>query len=188
MTEKEEPLLPRVAEGDAEAVQECIKRYKSLIWWLATRHSGGDPEDAVQEIFIDVWKSASRFDPSKAAESTFVGMIARRRLIDRHRKSSRAPDMEPLADDDRMTAHVRPESIEASAEVALAGKSIAELSEAERKVLSLSIYQGMSHSEISDYTSIPLGTVKTHIRRGLARVRKKLEDADRGAAGAEAAP
>ena len=70
-------LLPRVAQGDRAALNECIQRYGSLVWSLARRASpsASDAEDAVQEIFVEVWKSASRFDPRIAGESTFVAMI-----------------------------------------------------------------------------------------------------------------
>ena len=52
------PLLPRIASGDPAAVQECMARYKSLVWWLARRQAGTDAEDAVQDIFIELWKNA----------------------------------------------------------------------------------------------------------------------------------
>lgn len=169
----DEPVLPRVASGDPTAVQECIDRYKSLVWWLARKQAGEDAEDAVQEIFIELWKSAPRFDASKASESTFVAMIARRRLIDRRRRRGRQPTMEAI---EREDAFVEPASQvpELGAEVALASRAVAQLNERERSVLLLSVYQGMSHSEIAAHTGLPLGTVKTYIRRGLANVREML--------------
>ncbi|HEY1068798.1 MAG TPA: sigma-70 family RNA polymerase sigma factor, partial [Pirellulales bacterium] len=86
-------LLPRVAAGQPSAVDECLARYGGLVWSLARRHTNNtsDAEDAVQEIFIDLWRSAARFNPQAASEATFVAMIARRRLIDRRRKQSSAP-------------------------------------------------------------------------------------------------
>src|SRR5438132_13118196 len=92
-----EDLLPRVARGDGVAVEQCVDRYGGLIWQIALRFSAtrADAEDAVQEVFIDLWKSAARFDPTRASETTFVAMIARRRLIDRKRAHDRAPKQVP---------------------------------------------------------------------------------------------
>jgi RNA polymerase sigma factor (sigma-70 family) len=92
------PLLTRIAAGDREAVDACIERYSRMIWSLA-RGVSRDPneiEDLVQENFIDVWKSAERFDPSKASETTFVATIARRRVIDRRRRQARRPEFAAL--------------------------------------------------------------------------------------------
>ena len=86
-------LLPRVAAGDAAAVDLVLERYGSLVWSLATRGLRDRPsaEDAVQEIFLDVWRSAGRFDPARGAEAVFVATIARRRIADAQRKRSRGP-------------------------------------------------------------------------------------------------
>ena len=71
-------------------MQACMDRFGGLVWSLARRvtRSTAEADDAVQEIFVDLWRSASRFDPSIANETTFVAMIARRRLIDRGRRRS----------------------------------------------------------------------------------------------------
>ena len=65
-----EPLLPRIAAGDERAVRDCLARYGALVWSLARRWSpdGGDAEDAVQEIFIDLWRTAARYDTSRTSE------------------------------------------------------------------------------------------------------------------------
>ena len=78
--------LQRVADGDGDAIKICIDAYGSIVWSLARRMTTNneEAEDAVQEIFIDLWKSAERFDPQQGSEVTFVAMIARRRLIDRN--------------------------------------------------------------------------------------------------------
>ena len=97
----EEPsILERVAAGDPAAPNECIARFSGLVWSLARRlcSSPSDAADAVQEIFIDLWKSAPRFDSSIASETTFVAMIARRRLIDRGRRKMRRPEVPQIAE------------------------------------------------------------------------------------------
>ena len=157
-------------------VEEFIARYKRLVWWLARRQAGSDVEDAVQDVFLEIWRNASRFDPSVASESTFVGMIARRRLIDRHRRSERRLDTEELGADDLLGQVESGQAVEHSAEAALAHEAMKELDPRERRVILMSVYQGYSHSEIANVTDTPLGTVKTYIRRGLGRVRAKLED------------
>src|SRR5262245_63951716 len=91
-------LLGRVAAGDQAAIRECIARYGGVVWSLARRFEArdGDAEDAVQEIFLDLWKSAARFDRQIASEAAFVAMIARRRLIDRKRTRGRRPTIDPV--------------------------------------------------------------------------------------------
>ena len=90
-------LLIRVAEGDPGAVREVLSRYSALVWSLASGLSK-DPhevEDVVQDIFVDVWRSAKRYDPKMASEATFIATIARRRVIDRRRRAGRRVDPEP---------------------------------------------------------------------------------------------
>lgn len=181
MSAKKEPVLPRVAEGDPAAFQECVDRYKSLIWWLARKWVGADADDAVQEIFLNIWRNAGRYDASKAAESTYVAMIARRRLIDLTRKRGRRPDHEPIDDQIGLIGQL-PQSVEAVAEVALAERVISDqLNENELEVLTLSIHEGMSHSEIASSLDMPLGTVKTHIRRSLGKIRDRIAASNAGA-------
>jgi RNA polymerase sigma factor (sigma-70 family) len=86
-----ESILRRIAGGERAAVRECISRYGGLIWSLAQRYctETADVDDAVQEIFIDLWTHAGRFNPAVAPETTFVAMLARRTLIDRNRKRAR---------------------------------------------------------------------------------------------------
>ena len=87
----EDSILTRIASGQADAVEACIDQYGGLVWSLARRltTSQSEAEDAVQEIFVEIWRNADRFDSSIASESTFIAMLARRRLIDRLRKTKR---------------------------------------------------------------------------------------------------
>jgi RNA polymerase sigma-70 factor (ECF subfamily) len=168
-------LLRRVAEGDSSAVRECLDRFGDVVWTLARRASpsASDAEDAVQEIFLDLWKSAHRYDPAIASETTFVAMIARRRLIDRRRSSQRRPRTEPLPETSEVPAD-DPAPAELCMEAALAAKAVAQLRPEHRQMLLLSTCHGLSHQEIADSTGVPLGTVKAHVRRALLHVRAAL--------------
>lgn len=170
-------LLPNVAAGDPEAVRACIDRYGGLVWSLARRLSPSptEAEDAVQEIFVDLWRSAARFDPRVASETAFVATVARRRLIDRRRRRMRRPETESLHD--APSGSVGAESVELCSEAFLAQRALAQLRPEQRTVLLLSTCQGLSHEEIASSTGMPLGTVKAHARRGLLRVREILDGA-----------
>jgi RNA polymerase sigma-70 factor (ECF subfamily) len=170
-----DPLLPRIAAGDADAVSEFISRYKGLVWWLVRQMaSERDAEDAAQEIFVELWSSAGRYDPSKSSEPAFVAMVSRRRLIDRRRRVGRRPQETSLDAMEIEMVGQGSASVEAVVEASIAGQAIQALEAKERRVLALSVYHGLSHSEISHHTNLPLGTVKTYVRRGLARVREAL--------------
>ena len=173
------PLLHAVAAGDPSAVRTCIERWGGLVWSIARRFSPSttEAEDAVQEIFVDLWRSASRFDPSIASETAFVAMIARRRLLDRRRRSQRRPDTEPMPESRGALAGAEHQQMEMCGEAAMAQKVLAQLRPEQRSVLIMATYQGLSHEEIASATGMPLGTVKAHARRGLIRVRELLDGA-----------
>lgn len=157
-------------------MRACLDRFGGLVWSLARRMmpTHAEAEDAVQEIFVEVWKNAYRYDANVASETAFVAMIARRRLIDRRRRAGRQldknglPEAEPAAaPQSEMTADER--------EVATAAMSaMSRLSDEQQRVLRLSLVQGLSHERIAGATGLPLGTVKTHARRGLIRLRELL--------------
>lgn len=195
MTTSGAGILMRVAAGDPDAVQECIDRYGGLVWSLARRLCAKTPEaeDMVQEIFIELWKSASRYDPSRASEATFIATIARRRLIDRLRRHRRRPELRPLppapeelsrslVDEPALSpdavSRSGPEAIERQTDAALAARELRRLEPAARQALELSIYYGLTHPEIARTLSLPLGTVKSHITRGLAKIRDLLVTGD----------
>ena len=169
-------VLKRIASGDGTAVDDCINSYGGLIWSLAKKmlRNPDDAEDAAQEIFVDIWKNAGRFDESQSSETTFIAMIAKRRLIDRIRFQNRRITTDSLDDVLAEPAGRDLETMQNGIEAAEAAKALKILRPEQRQVLVLSIMQGMSHQEISDTTGLPLGTVKTHARRGLLQVREFL--------------
>ncbi|MBX3408589.1 MAG: sigma-70 family RNA polymerase sigma factor [Phycisphaeraceae bacterium] len=171
-------LLHRVSAGDSAAVQECIARFSGLVWSLARRTGlpEAEMEDAVHEIFTELWQHGHKYDPSIASEAAFVAVIARRRLIDRRRKLGRQPLKQELPEflstGDSPTGRAK----EISEDAAVAAMALATLSADQQRVLRLSVYEGLSHELISRATGLPLGTVKTHARRGLIRLREILAD------------
>ena len=169
-------ILKRIADGDQNAVQDCLKTYGGLVWSLARRmlRNNEEVEDAVQEIFIEVWKNAARFDPALASETTFIAMIARRRLIDKIRFSQRRISADSLEDILAEPAGTSEKEMQMLVEGREAFKALNELRPEQRQVLQLSIIHGLTHQEIADATGMPLGTVKTHARRGVLQAREIL--------------
>ena len=170
-------ILEKVAAGESEAVQECMSTYSGLIWSMARKRGLGqqDAEDLVQEVFVELWRSAHRFDPNQSSESAFVAMITRRRLIDRLRREQRRPVTQMIVPELHDVSGTEHRDLENRVEVAMTTKALGQLKPRERYVVLLSTLHGMSHGQISDSTGIPLGTVKTYIRRGLIRVKNLLE-------------
>lgn len=174
-------LLQRIAAGDLLAMQSCMDEYGGLVWSLARRYSPTmtEADDAVQEAFISIWENAARYDPTKGAEATFVAMIAKRRLIDRGRKYQRQERVVAQAREQHRPAEEIQSERNASTidEAQRAMEAMSSLSENQQRVLRLAIHQGLTHEQISLTTDMPLGTVKTHARRGLMRIREMLGQA-----------
>ena len=168
-------LLQRVGAGDTGAMLACMERFRGLIWSLVRRScsNAADAEDVVQEIFISVWRSAHRFDPTIASESTFVSVIARRRLIDRTRQRMRRPAPSSIIEDVELDRNELPRC-QIKEAGAIAQVALKKLRPEQQQVLHLSIECGCSHEQIATSTGLPLGTVKTHARRGLQKLRDAL--------------
>lgn len=173
-------ILVSASGGDEAAVRACIDRFGPIVWGLARRlsPSRADAEDAVQEIFLDLWAHGGRYDRERASEEAFVALVARRRLIDRRRKAGRRPATAPIeeaADSAGAGAEaVHAGGAEIAAEAAIAVRAMDGLRPEQREVLRLSIAEGLTHEEIATRTGLALGTVKAHARRGLLRIRRLL--------------
>jgi RNA polymerase sigma-70 factor (ECF subfamily) len=133
-----------------------------------------DVEDAVQDIFVAVWRSAAYFDPTMASEASFISMIARRRLIDRQRRRARMVATQSLVEDPVVDRQDHQQHVDAAEVANRAREALARLRTEERQVLELSLLEGMSQTQIARTIDLPLGTVKTHARRGLIRLREML--------------
>ena len=165
-------ILQQVAANDQSAMDECLNRYGGLVWALVKRRCPlqADAEDVVQEVFMDIWKNAHRYDPSIAEEPTFIAMITRRRLIDRSRRQQRLVDTAPLTEVYEPASDDLP-NVELNDEAARIREIMQQLSDDERRVIELAIDRGMSQSQIAEHIKMSLGTVKSHARRGMLRLR-----------------
>ena len=170
-------ILQRVAAGDKLAVEECVRVYSGLVWKLARNFTGTtqDAEDAVQEIFISIWESAARFDAAKSPELAFIRLIAQRKLIDRLRKSkNRRSEISMTEMEIAETRENVYQKIHLNLELKPIIEAMNNLSPAQIELIKMSIYAGSSHTEIAKKTGLPLGTVKSSIKRGLDKIRRTV--------------
>ncbi len=178
-------LLPRIAQNDASAIAHAVEAYGPLVWSLAKgfTRSDAEAEEAVHEIFVQLWRKAEHYKPELGAEVTFISIIARRCLIDRRRRAlARARHEQQAGLDKQVSSGHRAEQdgtikgwdAEGVDEVRRATGALNNLTEDVREVLQLSIAHGRTHEQIAQLKGLPVGTVKTHLRRGLAKIRDHL--------------
>lgn len=170
-------LMHRVAAGEEEAVAELYDRFGSLVYKVSRQllPTRAEAEDAVQEVFIRLWQTADRYDPRRAKLVTWVMLIARRHLIDRLRRSAVRGTMSSLRDEGPAPeGSPRPEQKpqENERKCSLLQR-IAELPELQRVVIERAYLQGYTLREVSEQLEAPLGTVKSALSRGLARLRER---------------
>jgi RNA polymerase sigma-70 factor (ECF subfamily) len=175
---RQQALLERVATGDKAAFSDLYDEVAPRVFGLVKRllidHS--QSEEVTQEVFLEIWQTATRFDPNKGGATTWILTMAHRRAVDRVRasQSSRDRDLKVgirdfSADYDHVT-----ESVEVSVEHERVEKAMSRLTELQRQAIQLSYYGGYSNSEVASILSVPIGTVKTRIRDGMIRLRDEL--------------
>jgi RNA polymerase sigma-70 factor, ECF subfamily len=168
-------LLALVGERDREAFEILYGRYVRPVFGLALRRLGdrGHAEDAVQDAFAAIWRSASTYRPERGAAGGWVYTVARNAIVDRLRRKGPASDAElpELA-----SAEAGPAQRAEDSDVAFrVHRALEELQPREREVIELAYWSGLSQSEVAEYLHLPLGTVKTRTRSGLARLASVLE-------------
>jgi RNA polymerase sigma-70 factor, ECF subfamily len=168
-------LIVRSADGDRNAFEELYRRYARPVLGLALRRLGdrGRAEDAVQDAFAAVWRSARSYKPERGAGAPWLYTVARNAIVDGLR---RTPEPAAEAPDMPSPESGPPERAEASWLAWRVHRALEELPEHERPVIELAYYGGLSQSEIAEFLSLPLGTVKTRTRAALARLADELEE------------
>ncbi|HZW09961.1 MAG TPA: sigma-70 family RNA polymerase sigma factor [Phycisphaerales bacterium] len=172
-------LMSRVAADDERAVAELYDRFGSLVYRMAYQAmpTRADAEDAVQEVFVRLWKTADRFDPKRAALVTWVMLISRRHLVDRLRRTrariSAGTIEESAVKDERREVGSVGFGIERGERFARVMERIAELPELQQKVVTRAYLGGQTLRQISDELDTPLGTIKSALSRALVRLRER---------------
>jgi len=179
MSQQDWMLMHRVAAGDEEAVAQLYDRFSPLVFKVARQllPNRAEAEDAMQEVFVRLWKTADRYDPRRAKLVTWVMLITRRHLIDRLRRSAVRPDTCTIEGDFTSSGrHEGPERgpLDAERNQRLRER-IADLPELQRIVIERAYLQGFTLREVSEQLEAPLGTVKSALSRGLGRLRERTQ-------------
>jgi RNA polymerase sigma-70 factor, ECF subfamily len=175
----DEALVALVARGDEDALAELYDRVGRVAYGLALRVLRDDrhAEDAVQEAFLQVWRSAATFRAERAKASTWILTLVHRRAVDLVRREERR-QADPLTDDS--AAGVASEETEEAAwlrfERERVQSALKQLPDVQREALELAYYGGFSQSELAERLGVPLGTIKSRMFAGLARLRELLDD------------
>lgn len=176
---EEVKLMRRVADGDERALEDIYNRYAGMLKALILRvvNDYGEAEEILQEVFVQAWSQADRYNDDRASVSTWLALIARSRAIDRIRTRKVVARTVANAHQEKGDEHQSPEGMadvwnqERRERLA---EALGELPPEQRTVLELAFYRGMTQREIADREEIPLGTVKTRTLLAMNKLRKAL--------------
>lgn len=172
-------LLPRVATGDHVAFATLYDELSSMVFGIAKRvaRDGTHAEEITQEVFVDLWRLAARFDAAKGNVRSWAATIAHRRAVDRVRSEQAHRNRERVDALAVVPATSGPEELAVDGESRQRAMSaLGRLSPPQREALELAYYGGLTHVEVADQLGIALGTAKTRIRDGLLRLRSVLRE------------
>ena len=174
-------LLQRIAAQDRDALAEFYDQVAGLLYSTAFRILGDahEAEEVIQDVFVQIWEKANKFDPAVGISSYWALSIARNRAIDRLRARQRRSR---LMDDFQESGAVEISKASDAANASLSGDELASVRGAvsqlpadQRQAIEMAFFGGMTHHEIAEKLKEPLGTVKARIRRGMLKLRESLQ-------------
>jgi RNA polymerase sigma-70 factor, ECF subfamily len=175
-------LLTKIAEGDRNALSQLYDRYSRMIYAVAWKslNSVEDCEEVVLDVFAQIWKIADRFDSEKGAVEQWIFTLARSRILDRLRKFQRLNKVNEAISAGKeiefLTTSVDPiEAVEIVERRQQVLTALSQIPPAQRQVIEMAYYQGLTHTEIAAATGLSLGTVKTRLRLGLSKLKITFE-------------
>jgi RNA polymerase sigma factor (sigma-70 family) len=176
----DEALVALVARGEESALAELYDRLGGVAYSLALRvlRDRALAEDAVQEAFLAVWRSAARFVPDRARAQSWILTLVHRRAVDLVRREA-TRRTEPLDDTDRPGGEAADQPTWLRYERERVQKALRTLPDQQRELIELAYYGGFTQSQLADRVGVPLGTVKSRMFTGLSRLGELLRDDER---------
>jgi RNA polymerase sigma-70 factor, ECF subfamily len=171
-------LMARIANGDEPAFAELYDELAPTLYGTVLRivRDPAQSEEVTQEVFVELWRQAARFDPSRGGVHAWAVTMARRRAVDRVRSEQSHRDRQRREAAPVGSAEDPSDAVIASLDRDRARLALVELSHAQGQALELAFFDGLTHVQIAETLGVPLGTAKTRIRDGLLRLRSLLAD------------
>jgi RNA polymerase sigma-70 factor (ECF subfamily) len=169
------------ARGDRRSFEAAYQRYSSLVYTFCRRTVGdSSAADVAQEVFVTAWRKHGHYQPDRGPLGPWLMGIARHKTLDYFRGQRRVPEPQDPADPPTpgALAGMSPDAVSAIADQLLVADALSDLAPRTRVVIELAYFEDLTHEEIANRTGVPLGTVKSDIRRGLQRLRQMLEASD----------
>ncbi|MGW6022828.1 sigma-70 family RNA polymerase sigma factor [Streptomyces sp. NPDC055099] len=171
-------LLPLIARGDQQAFEKLYDQVSGPVYGMVRRvlRDPAQSEEVVQEVLLELWRTAARFDPARGSALSWILTLAHRRAVDRVRSVRAASDREQrVAERGEGPAYDQvAEAVEGNLEREWVRRCLRRLTDLQRQAVTLAYYDGYTYREVSRRLSVPLGTVKTRMRDGLLRLRDCL--------------
>lgn len=165
-------LEDRLVLGDDTVLRDIFDEYSALVFGIGRKLVGDDAEDLVQQVFLAAWRGRASYDPSKGSLAAWLAGITRFKAIDHLRASGRRPST-PTADIGDLDSVDAP--VERVVDRMVLARALDLLPPIRREVVELGFFEDLTHPEIADRLDLPLGTVKSHMRRGLEAMQRELE-------------
>lgn len=174
---KENELLPKIAIKDKAAFDELYKRFSQVVYNLSFRvvNNKSDAEEVVQEVFVQIWRKADRYDQGRGAVATWIMNITRSRAIDKIRRGKKTRNN--ISMDDTFMQFISQKGFiveDANEKREILQNALSEIPEDQKTVIETVYYRGFTHTEAAEELQIPVGTVKTRLRLGILKLRELL--------------